>query len=454
MFYLDAIIIGAGQSGIPLAMKLSKAGIKTALIEKRAIGGTCVNDGCTPTKTLIASAENAYRIKHSEKWGIKIPDYHVDFNKVMARKNEIVKQFRESSETALKKAEDLIIFEGKASFTGPKEIIVKTDTKMETIQAGNIFIDAGTKPDIPKLEGLDKIPFLTTTSILDLTHCPEQLVILGGNYNGIEMAQLFARLGSKVTIVEKSEQLLPDEDPDIAQTLQQILEEEGIRVYTGAKAQSVKEEPLILTCSINGRTQQIIGSHLLVATGRKPQTAALALDKAGIQTDEKGFIIVNDYLETNIPGIFAMGDIKGGPAFTHISYNDHLVIYNRLMKGSNHKYFDRQVPYCMFTDPQLGRIGITETHALTLGKKIKVYRLPMKKSSRGIETGQTDGFMKAVVEEPSGLILGAAILSAQGGEIMSVLQIAMSCGFTADRLKNEIFAHPLYSESINNLFMS
>lgn len=453
MLHYDAIIIGAGQSGTPLAIKLSKAGIKTALIEKRAVGGTCVNDGCTPTKALIASAENAYRIAHSRDWGIKVSSFSVDFDEVIQRKNRIVEQFRNSSEMTLGKSKNLTLFNGEACFTSPKEVCVKFNSSIECLQAKNIFIDAGMKPEIPSWKGLSKVPFFTSSSILDVAECPQHLLVAGGNYTGIELAQLFSRLGSKVTIVEKNRQLLPKEDPDIAAALQQILEEEGIRVYTGATVESVEGETPTLTFLQNGVQQHAEGTHLLIAIGRIPQTTALDLDKAGIDTDDKGFIIVNDRLETSAAGVFAMGDIKGGPAFTHISYNDHIVVYDNLFRGADRKYYNRQIPYCMFTDPQLGRIGLTETMATAQGIDIEVARLPMEKSSRGIETGHTKGLMKAVMEKSTGKILGAAILSAQGGEVMTVMQMAMACGFTGDQLKTHVFAHPLYAESINNLFM-
>ncbi len=454
MVQYDGIIIGAGQSGTPLALKLAKAGKKIALIEKRAVGGTCINDGCTPTKALIASAENAYRIAQSDKWGISVSSFSVDFEQVIKRKNAIVQQFRAGSESSIEKAKNVKLFKGEACFDSPHEIVVKLDTTMEHLAAENIFIDVGMEPDLPVIEGLNEVPFYTSTSILEITQCPEHLVILGGNYTGLEFAQLFARLGSQVTVIEKNTQILPKEDPDISKTLTEILEKEGIRIYTGTIVNSTKGATPIITFEHDGREKQIKGSHLLITTGRKPQTAALALDKAGIKTDEKGFIQVNDQLETSVKGIFAMGDVKGGPAFTHISYNDHLVVYDNLINEANRKYTDRQVPYCMFTDPQLGRVGLTETQARAQGLAIDIALLPMNKNSRGIETGNTEGVMKAIVEKTTGKLLGVAILSAEGGEVMSVLQMAMVAECTASQLKEQVFAHPLYSESINNLFMT
>src|SRR5699024_9445512 len=396
MLAYEAVIIGAGQSGVPLAMKLSKDGIKTALVEKRLVGGTCINDGCTPTKTLIASAEQVYRIENSEKLGIHVPSYNIDFQAVMQRKNDIVKQSREGSEKAIEEAENLTLFKGKAHFMAPKEIRVNQGMESAVLKGKYIFIDGGLRPAIPPLEGLDKVPFLTSTTLLDLKECPEHLIIIGGSYIGLEMVQLFSRLGSRITIIEKSERVLAKEDADVAEAIQDILRKEDIRFFLGAKVNSVHGQHPTVNIVVDGKEEQIKGTHLLMATGRKPQTEDLDLEKAGIKTDEHGFIEVDDQLETSIKGIYAMGDIKGGAAFTHISYNDYVIIYDNLMNGANRKYVYRQEPYCLFTDPQLGRIGLTESMAKKQGLEIDVFKLPMEKSSRGKETVQIQGFMKAV----------------------------------------------------------
>lgn len=452
----DAIIIGSGQGGVPLAKKLAKAGWKTAIIEKRWIGGTCINDGCTPTKAMIACAEVAYTVANSRQWGITVPGFQVDFEKIVARKNEIVSSFRGGATKGLEKTEGLSIFYGTASFNGPKVIDIKLRTgSTETITADQIFINTGASPKIPDLPGLAQVPYLTSTTLLDLQVLPSHLIILGGSYIALEFGQLFRRLGSQVTIIERAT-LLKREDADVSAAMKKIMEGAGINVYTGATVRQAEGngDAVRIVLNANGESKTITGSHLFLASGRAPQTKDLHLDTTGISTDEKGFIPVNDKLETSVPGIYALGDVKGGPAFTHISYNDHLILLKNLLHKGNETTTGRPVPYCVFTDPQLGRIGLTEKEARDKGIEIQVACLDMSRVSRAIETGHTDGFMKAVVEKATGRILGAAILGHNGGEIMSVLQIAMMAGMTANQLREMIFAHPLYTESLNNLFMS
>ncbi|SFW24866.1 mercuric reductase [Chitinophaga sancti] len=452
----DAIIIGAGQGGVPLAKKLAKAGWKTAIIEKRWIGGTCINDGCTPTKAMIACAEVAYTVANSRQWGITVPAYQVDFEKIVARKNEIVSSFRDGATKGLEKTDGLSIFYGTASFSGPKTIDIKLRTgNTETISAGQVFINTGASPKIPDLPGLAQVPYLTNTTVLDLQVLPSHLIVLGGSYIGLEFGQLFRRLGTQVTIIERSN-LLKREDDDVSAAMKKIMEGAGITVHTGATVKQVEAHGDVVRVVLNthGESKTITGSHLLLASGRVAQTKELHVENAGITLDEKGFIPVNDQLETSVAGIYALGDVKGGPAFTHISYNDHLILLKNLLHKEQATTSGRPVPYCVFTDPQLGRIGLTEKDAREKGLEIQVACLDMTKVARAIETGHTDGFMKAVVEKGSGKILGAAILGHNGGEIMSVLQIAMMAGMTAQQLREMIFAHPLYTESLNNLFMT
>lgn len=452
----DAIVIGSGQGGVPLAKKLAKAGWKTAIIEKRWIGGTCINDGCTPTKAMIACAEAAHTVASSKQWGITISGFQLDFEKMVARKNEIVTSFRGGATKGLEKTDGVTIFYGTASFTGPKTVAIKlrTDTT-ETITADHIFINTGTSPKIPDIPGLAQVPYLTNTTLLDLQTLPSHLIVLGGSYIGLEFGQMFRRFGCQVTIIERSN-LLKREDEDVSAAMKKIMEGAGITVHTGATIKQVEAtgDAVRVVLNANGTSTTITGSHLLVASGRTPQTKELQLDTTGITTDEKGFIPVNEKLETSVPGIYALGDVKGGPAFTHISYNDHLILLKNLVEKQHATTTGRPVPYCVFTDPQLGRIGLTEKEARAQGTDIQVACLDMSKVARAIETGHTDGFMKAVVEKSTGKILGAAILGHNGGEIMSVLQIAMMAGMTALQIREMIFAHPLYTESLNNLFMT
>lgn len=454
----DAIIIGSGQAGTPLAKKLAKAGLKTALIEKQFIGGTCINYGCTPTKTMIASARSAWLSKNSRPLGVDIGDVSVDFKKVIDRKNKIVKSFREGSETTLEKVKGLDIYKGEASFTAEKIIqISSSEKKTLFLTADIIFINAGAEPTIPSIPGIETLNYLDSTSILDLKEIPEHLIILGGSYVALEFGQMFRRFGSKVTVIEQSDHFLEREDEDVAEELKNILQEEGINILTSAKASSVKQnddQSISIILNEKGNQKTLSGSHLLLAVGRTPVSKTLNLEAAGIKTDEKGYLKVNDKLQTNIKGIFALGDIKGGPAFTHTSYNDHLIVLNNLTEKKQKSIKNRMVPYCMFTDPQLGRIGITEKQAIQKGLKFKVAMIKMDRVARAIETGDTRGLMKAIVDKKTKLILGAAIIGTEGGEIMTVLQMAMMGKVTYPEIRNGIFAHPTYSESLNNLFMS
>ena len=452
--HYDAIIIGSGQAGTPLAKKLAIAGKKTALIEKSSVGGTCVNVGCTPTKTMIASAHAAHYARKAIGLGIKTGSVEVDFKKIKERKDEIVARFRSSSQKGLESTEGLELIFGEATFSGEKELTISNSTgKQELVSADWIFIDTGAKTTIPKLKGLETVDYLTSTSILDLEEIPEHLLIIGGSYIGLEFGQMFHRFGSKVTILEQNSRIVGHEDEDVSSELTTILHNEGLEILTSTTINEVEERGGQISLSLESDTKKITGSHLLVAVGRTAQTKLLNLKIAGINTDVKGNIIVNDKLETNINGIYALGDVKGGPAFTHISYHDYTIVYRNLIENADYSIADRMVPYCIFTDPQLGRIGLSEAQAKEKGLDYGVAKIPMSKVARGIETGETLGFMKALVDPKSRKILGASILSAEGGEIMSVLQMAMAGGIPYDKVRYCIFAHPTYSEALNNLFM-
>ncbi|KQS32442.1 mercuric reductase [Pedobacter sp. Leaf194] len=457
MKHFDAIIIGAGQAGVPLAKKLALAGKKTAIIEKRLVGGTCINDGCTPTKAMVASAKMAFSARKSEALGVEIGSVKVNLKKIKQRKDAIVKQFRTSSEEGIEKTKGLTLFMGEASFSAEKELkIILNAGGEETLTADWIFINTGAKTAIPGIEGLDETNFLTSTSILELESVPEHLVVIGGNYIGLEFGQMFSRFGSKVTIIEKSESILSREDKDLSASLTDILQAEEIEIITNAEVKRISEKSkndISIEVKSGSVAKHVKASHVLVAVGRVPQTEALNLKACGVKTDEKGHVIVNNKLETNVKGIYALGDVKGGPAFTHIAYNDYTIVFRNLIEGTNYGINDRPVPYCMFTDPQLGRIGLSEMEAKEQKLNYKVAVLPMSNVARGIETGETLGLMKAIVDVKTKKILGAAILGSEGGEVMSVLQMAMEGGITYDRIRFCVFAHPTYSESLNNLFM-
>ena len=453
----DAIVIGSGQAGTPLSKKLAASGLKTALIEKRWVGGTCVNDGCSPTKTMIASAKLAWSVANSEKLGLHIGGYTVDFHEIIARKNEVVLSMRNGSEKGIKKTENLDLVYGTAVFTGPKEITVTlNDGGEEVFSADKFFINVGEKPSIPDIQGIDSIDYLTSTSIMELEEIPEHLAIIGSGYIALEFGQMFRRFGSKVTILEQSERILRHEDEDIAAEIVKILSQEEIQILTDCKVELIKKEGDSINLFLNkaGKEQNITCTHVLVGAGRKPQTAKLGLDMAGVEVTEKGYVKVNDKLETSAEGIYALGDVKGGPAFTHIAYDDFRIIRTNVIEKGDVSIKDRLVPYCMFIDPQLGRVGITEQEAKESGRDILVAKIPNSNVARAIETGDTRGMMKAVIDKETGKILGASVLAEQGGEIVTILQLAMMGGITYQQLKEGVFAHPTYAESLNNLFMT
>ncbi|HEY4198686.1 MAG TPA: mercuric reductase [Mucilaginibacter sp.] len=454
----DVIVIGAGQAGGPLAKKLALAGKKTALIERRYVGGTCVNDGCTPTKTWVASAKAAYMAVKSKDLGINVKSFKVDMAQIKKRKDKIVEHARTGNQKAIEETKNLDLIFGDATFTGKKtvKVTLKKGGKLE-LKAEQIFLNTGCHAIIPDIEGINNIDYLTSTTMLNLDKVPEHLLVIGGNYIGLEFGQMFRRFGSKVTMLEKGSRIVAREDEDVSAELTHILEEEKIRILTGSQAIKFKKTGkgnISVTVKTGEKEHQIKCSHVLVAVGRAPNTDTLGLEKTGVKMDEHGFIKVNDKLETNVRGIYALGDVKGGPAFTHISYNDYTIVYRNLVEGKNLNIKNRPVPYCMFTDPQLGRIGLSETEAKKQGLNIKVAKLPMAHVARAVETGDTRGFMKAVVDAKTKKILGATVLGPEGGEIMTVLQMAMEGGITYDRIRYCVFAHPLYSESLNNLFMA
>ena len=451
----DAIIIGSGQAGNPLAKKLAAEGWRTAIIEKSLVGGTCVNYGCTPTKTMVASARMAFLARNGKEYGAAVNGVRVNIKTIISRKDKVVTQFHDSAERQLKKTKGLDLIYGEASFTGKKTINIKLNKGgKQALTARYIFINTGLRPAIPKIGGIETVNYLTSTTIMEIKELPKHLVIVGGGYVGLEFGQMFRRFGSKITILDASPRFLPKEDEDIADNLLQILKEEGINIYTNAEVIHVKKNTqIVVKAIIDKRMRTFQCSDLLIAGGRVPNTDALNLEAAGIMVSELGYIQVNNNLETSVKGVYALGDVKGGPAFTHIAYNDHLIVAENILRNRKTTIKDRPVPYCMFTDPELGRVGMTENEARAKGYKIDIATLPMKYVARAIETGDTRGMMKAVVDKKTGKILGVAIISTEGGEIMSVMQMAMAGGITHRELREMVFAHPTYAESINNLFM-
>ena len=453
----DAVIIGSGQAGTPLSTALAGAGMRTLLIERKHVGGTCVNEGCTPTKTMVASGRVAYLARRAADYGVQTGPISVDLAKVRQRKRKIVDSFRNGSQSKIEKTPNLELIFGEASFSGPKLVDVRLqDGRYRTISAKYIFINAGTRASRPKLGGLDKVSFLDNISIMELDALLDHLLILGGGYIGLEFGQLFRRFGSRVTIVQSGSQVLSEEDQDIAEEVTKILRQDEIEVLLDAKATHVEEEEsgksIRLNVECNNEATTLHGSHLLVATGRVPNSDTLNLPAAKIQTDDRGFIHVNDRLETSAEGIYALGDIKGGPAFTHISYDDFRVIRANLIEKKAASTRNRQVPYTVFIDPQLGRVGLSETQARAQGRNIRVAKIPMTRVARALEVDESRGFMKAIVDGETNQILGAAILGIEGGEIMSAIEIAMMGKLPYTALRDGIFAHPTLAESLNNLF--
>ncbi|HEY4285564.1 MAG TPA: mercuric reductase [Puia sp.] len=462
MLKYDAIIIGSGQAANPLAGKLAAAGWKTALIERKFIGGTCINVGCTPTKTLIASGRVAYLTKRSADYGVHTTGYSIDIESVIRRKNAHVLTARESSAKRLLETPDLDVIFGNAFFSGSKEVTVtREDGSIATMTAEKIIINTGTRPVIPQIAGLPEVHYYTSDTILDLLSIPSHLVIIGGSYIALEFGQLYRRLGSEVTIIESNEEFLSKEDGDIAAEIKKILEEDGIRILTGTKTNSVaptvsghEDKISIELETVDGGpvTRTITASHILIATGRLPESAALNPGAAGINTDKNGFIPVDGKLQTNIPGIYAVGDVKGGPQFTHISYNDYLILYKNLVENADLSITGRETIYCLFTDPELGRVGLTEKMAREKGLNIKVVTLPASRIARAWENDEARGMLKAIVNPDNKMILGAAMLCSNGGELMSILQMAMMGNVTYDRIRDAVFAHPTFAESLNVLF--
>jgi pyruvate/2-oxoglutarate dehydrogenase complex dihydrolipoamide dehydrogenase (E3) component len=453
--HFDAIVIGSGQAGTPLCQALAQAGMKTALVERTHIGGTCVNEGCTPTKTMIASGRVAYLARRGADYGVNTGAIRISMPRVRKRKRDIVEEFRSSNEKRIKATPGLELIYGEAKFTGPKSIEVALPKgRRRSLTAPKIFINTGRRSALPLLEGLSDVPYLDSTTIMELAKVPEHLLVLGGGVVGLEFAQLFRRLGSKVTLVHTGPQLLVREDADVADSMAQILRDDGIRVLLETKAERVRRsgKKIILTVRGGAKKQKLRGSHLLVATGRIPNSDQLGLAAAGIATDKQGFIRVNEKLETNVEGVFALGDVKPGPAFTHISYDDFRIIRTNVIEKGNATTANRMVPYTTFTDPQLGRIGITEAEARAKGLKIRVAKMPMNYVARAHEMDESRGFMKAVVDAESGQILGAAVVGIEGGEIMGQIQVAMMGKLPYTVLQNAVLAHPTLAESLNNLF--
>ena len=445
----DAIIVGSGQAGNPLAFRLADLGWSIALIEEKNLGGTCINVGCTPTKTMVHRAQVAHYALNAAQWGVNTSGVKVDLAKIVAQKEEVVLSFRGGQQRRVDERKNIRLYRNRARFVAPHQLQVGG----ETIESEKIFINTGGRASIPAIPGLREVPFLTNESIMQLTTVPEHLLILGGGYIGLEFGQMFRRYGSRVTIVHQGPQIVPREDPEIAAELQKALEAEGVEFVLNARTEAAhqKNSAITLSCKIPEGTREVSGSRLLVATGRVPNTGDLELDKAGIAANKDGSIMVNARLETSVPGIWALGDCKGGPAFTHISYNDFQIVYANIVEGKNLSTRDRLVPYCVFTDPQLGGVGMTEKEARAKGHKLKIGRCRMTHVARAIERGETAGLMKIVVDASNDRILGASILASEGGELVQILGVIMLANQPYTLLKGAVYIHPTLAEGFFSL---
>lgn len=459
MEHFKAVVIGSGQGGNPLTNLLASKGWKTALIEKKYVGGTCINYGCTPTKTMVASAQVAYLTLRAQDYGVQTENVNVDMEAIRQRKRDIVTNFRKGNVSRIEDS-DAELIRGSARFSGVKQISVAlNDGGIRELSADYVFIDTGERPYIPDIPGLEQIEYLNSTTIMELGELPRHLIIIGGGYVGLEFGQMFRRFGSRVTIIQKGEQLLSWEDEDIAGNVVEIFKEDGIKVLLNSTPEEIRKkdsgqiEVLVKDHKYNSE-DVITGSHLLVAAGRVPNTGSLNLESAGVETDERGYIIVNDRLETSAANVYALGDVKGGPAFTHISYDDYRIIQNHLFDDGSRSVDDRPVPYVVYIDPQLGRIGLSEKQAKKKNINYRLARIPMNYVARALELDQSRGMMKALVDPETDQILGSAVFGIQGGELMAMLQIAMMGNVPYQKLRDAVFSHPSLAESLNTLFGS
>jgi pyruvate/2-oxoglutarate dehydrogenase complex dihydrolipoamide dehydrogenase (E3) component len=443
----DAIIIGAGQAGPSLAGRLTGAGMMVALVERKLFGGTCVNTGCTPTKTLIASAYAAHLARRAADFGVLLEGaVRVDMKRVKARADAVVADSRGGIEKWLRATEGCTVFEGHARFEGPDRVRVGDGL----LTAPRIFVNVGGRALVPDMPGVGEVPFLNNRSMLELDRLPEHLVVVGGSYVGLEFAQMYRRFGAEVTVVEKSPRLIAREDEEISEAIREILVGEGINVRTGAECISLAPHErgveVGVNCAVGEPTS--VGSHVLLAVGRRPNTDDLGLEAAGVETDERGYVKVDDELATNVPGVWALGDCNGRGAFTHTAYNDYEIIAANLLDGGRRRVSDRVAGYALYVDPPLGRAGMTEREARATGRPLLVGSRPMTRVSRAVEKGETQGLMKVVVDAGTCRILGAAILGPGGDEAIHGVLDIMNADVAYDVLERAVPIHPTVSELI------
>jgi pyruvate/2-oxoglutarate dehydrogenase complex dihydrolipoamide dehydrogenase (E3) component len=448
----DAIVIGAGQAGPSLAGRLTAAGMTVAMVERKYFGGTCVNTGCMPTKTLVASARAAHVARRAADWGVTLQGgVGVDMPKVRARARKVTMDSRTGLETWLKGMERCTVFEGHAAFTGPHEVAVGE----ARLTAPRIFVNVGGRAVVPDFPGVHDVAWLDNTTVLELEAVPRHLVVVGGSYIGLEFAQIHRRLGAEVTVVEKGPRLIGREDPEVSEAVAEILRAEGINLRLDAECIRFSPRPdgdVSVGVYCQEGSPEVVGSHVLLAVGRRPNTDDLGLAAAGIATDARGYITVDERLRTSVEGVWALGDCNGRGAFTHTSYNDFEIVAANLLDGADRKVTDRIETYALFVDPPLGRCGMTETAARAAGRNIKIGKRPMTRVGRAVEKGETQGFMKVVVDADTDAILGAAILGVEGDEAIHAVLDVMSAGGTAETMRRTVHIHPTVSELIPTVF--
>ncbi|HLG47444.1 MAG TPA: FAD-containing oxidoreductase [Reyranella sp.] len=443
----DAIVIGTGQAGPSLARRLADSGQKVAVVERNRFGGTCVNTGCTPTKTMVASAYAMHIARRGADYGFSgAGEIKADMKRIKARKDKIVASHNHGVERSLKNRKNCTVYQGHGRFVAPHEVAVGG----ETLRSDRIFLDVGSRAAIPSIEGLDQVPYLTNSTMMDVDFLPPHLLVLGGSYIGLEFGQMFRRFGSGVTIVEVGPRLIAREDEEVSQAVAAFLGREGIAIHTNAKCLSVERrgDEIVMTLDCDGQSREVVGTHLLIATGRQPNTDDLGVERAGIKLDAKGYIQVDDELRTSVPGIWALGDCNGRGAFTHTSYNDFEIVAANLLDGGQRKVSDRITAYALYTDPPLGRAGMTEAEVRRRGRPALVTKLDMENVARAAEKGETEGFMKVLVDAESKQILGASFLGTSGDEAIHCILDVMYARAPYTLLQHAVHIHPTVSEFI------
>lgn len=454
--HFEDVVVGTGQAGKPLAEEMAGRGRKTAIVERSRVGGTCVVRGCTPTKTMWASARVAHLARRAGDYGVETGPVSVDQERVRRRKREIVDEWSSAGRRGLEEQDHLELIDGHARFVGERELEVDREgDEPRRLTADRVFLNTGARPATPPIEGLDEVEFLDSTSVMELGETPDRLLVIGGGFIGLEFGQMFRRFGAEVTTLEGAPRLASREDEDVSEAIRGVFEDDGIDVRTETKVVAAAAGPdggVRLRVDGPDGPGEVEGSHLLVAAGRRPNTDDLGLEEAGVETDERGHVEVNQRLETSAEAVWALGDVTGGEPFTHTSYDDFRVVRSQLLGDGERTTEDRITTYTVFTDPQLGRVGMTEAEAREAGFEVRVAKLPMSSVARAQEMDETRGFMKAVVDAESGRILGGAVLGVEGGEVAMALKLAMMGDLRAPDLRDAVLAHPTLAESLNNLF--